>query len=198
MKTYIQYDERGNITASSTFLEPPGEGWIEVPEGVVAHPSGSYVNAAGEIVAYTPEIAMAKMGSPGQGYAWNNHFMRWDDVRTLQERRDAKWAEIREIRDRKEQDSTFTALGREFDSSPLRVTGSVLGASLLKGMGKPFTTRWTLADDTAVDLTADEVVEVGLAQLAHIAALHERARYLRGLIYASDGEDLKLISWDSP
>ena len=92
-----------------------------------------------------------------------------DDIETARAR---KWAEIKGERDRLENGGfDVPGVGR-FDSdadSRSRITGTAIAAKIAKDAGQPFSVEWTLADNTAVMLDADQVISVGFAMLTHIS-----------------------------
>ena len=119
-----------------------------------------------------------------------------DDIETARAR---KWAEIKGERDRLENGGfDVPGVGR-FDSdadSRSRITGTAIAAKIAKDAGQPFSVEWTLADNTAVMLDADQVISVGFAMLTHITSTHEKGRNLRSAIVAAeDAESLDAITW---
>ena len=118
------------------------------------------------------------------------------DLESLKAR---KWAEIKAARDMQES-AGFTVEGiGTFDSdseSRNRITGTAIAAKIAKDAGQPFSVEWTLADNTAVMLDADQVISVGFAMLTHITSTHEKGRNLRSAIVAAeDAESLDAITW---
>ena len=119
-----------------------------------------------------------------------------DDIETA---RACKWAEIKGERDRLENGGfDVPGVGR-FDSdadSRARIVGAVTAAKIAKDEGQPFSVEWTLADNTAVMLDADQVIAVGFAMLTHITSTHEKGRVLRAQIEAAQtAEEVEAITW---
>ena len=119
-----------------------------------------------------------------------------DDIETARAR---KWADIKAERDRLECGGfDMPGIGR-FDSdadSRARIVGAVTAAKIAKDASQPFNVEWTLADNTAVMLDADQVISVGFAMLTHITSTHEKSRNLRSAIVAAeDAESLDAITW---
>lgn len=118
------------------------------------------------------------------------------DLESLKAR---KWAEIKAARGTQES-AGFTVEGvGTFDSdadSRARIIGAVTAAKIAKDEGQPFSVEWTLADNTAVMLDADQVISVGFAMLTHITSTHEKGRTLRSAITAAEDVDsLNAITW---
>ena len=119
-----------------------------------------------------------------------------DDIETARAR---KWADIKAERDRLECGGfDMPGIGR-FDSdadSRARIVGAVTAAKIAKDTSQPFSVEWTLADNTAVMLDADQVISVGFAMLTHTTSTHEKGRNLRSAIVAAeDAESLDAITW---
>ena len=119
-----------------------------------------------------------------------------DDIETARAR---KWADIKAERDRLECGGfDMPGIGR-FDSdadSRARIVGAVTAAKIAKDASQPFSVEWTLADNTAVMLDADQVISVGFAMLTHTTSTHEKGRNLRSAIVAAeDAESLDAITW---
>lgn len=119
-----------------------------------------------------------------------------DDIETARAR---KWADIKAERDRLECGGfDMPGIGR-FDSdadSRARIVGAVTAAKIAKDTSQPFNVEWTLADNTAVMLDADQVISVGFAMLTHTTSTHEKGRNLRSAIVAAeDAESLDAITW---
>ena len=119
-----------------------------------------------------------------------------DDIETARAR---KWADIKAERDRLECGGfDMPGIGR-FDSdadSRARIVGAVTAAKIAKDASQPFNVEWTLADNTAVMLDAEQVISVGFAMLTHTTSTHEKGRNLRSAIVAAeDAESLDAITW---
>jgi hypothetical protein len=97
------------------------------------------------------------------------------------------WGHVKTLRDAKINGGVLTPAGT-FDSndlSRLNVSGAVLGAVVAKSASAPYSVQWTLQDNSVVTLDADQMIEVGMAMLNHVAACHDYARMLRGMIEAA-------------
>lgn len=100
---------------------------------------------------------------------------QWIDPRTIDEIKAKKWAEIKAVRNQLEFGG-FEFEGNVYDSNQVS-QGRIMGAAIA-GIDQ----TWTLANNTTVDLTAEELKELYTALQAHIAAAHERGRIARQLI----------------
>lgn len=87
-----------------------------------------------------------------------------------------KKAFLKARRDYLERSSTFMFAGNEYLSDPLRISGATTAALIAQVNSQVFELTWTLANDTPVVLNGSDMLNLGLAQLAHVDALHEHAR----------------------
>ena len=163
----------GRVVSSGTTQLPQSlvSDTLDVLVGAQARPGASYVEA-GCVV----EIPV----KPSVHHVFDWAAKAWVDPRSLQDLKDARWAEVRRERDRAEF-SGFNWDGSRFDSDALsqqRITGAVT----LAMMNAAFSIDWTLADNTVRTLTAADMIAVGVALGQHVNACPERARVLRGEI----------------
>lgn len=61
-------------------------------------------------------------------------------------------------------------------ASRLNLAGAVLGAVMAARGNQPFSIDWKLADNTVVTLDGTQMQAVGMAVLARISAIHQRAQ----------------------
>ena len=99
----------------------------------------------------------------------------WVDLRTLDQIKAQKWAEIKSERDRIEFGG-FEFEGNIYDSD--QVSQSRIMGAAVAGVDQV----WTLADNTTVELSASQLRQLYAALQAHIASVHERGRIARQLI----------------
>lgn len=112
----------------------------------------------------------------------------WVDLRTLDQIKAQKWAEIKSERDRIEFGG-FEFEGRIYDSNQVS-QGRIMGAALAEA-----DQVWTLADNSTVILSGSKLLELYKAMQQHIAAAHERGRIARLAIEAATSkEELDLIA----
>lgn len=68
------------------------------------------------------------------------------------------------------------------------VAGAALSANIALSSGQPYSITWTMLDNSTKTLNAVEMIEVGLAVLAHVDACHNKARAFRTEIEAAADE----------
>ena len=107
---------------------------------------------------------------------------QWIDQRSLDEIKTQKWVEIKSQRDQIEFGG-FEFEGNIYDSNQVS-QGRIMGAA-----GAGIDQTWTLANNTTVELTAQQLKELYAALQAHIASVHERGRIARQLIYESETKE---------
>lgn len=131
---------------------------------------------------------------PGPGYNWNAFTNSWQDVRTLQEKRDAKWEAIKAERDRVEF-GTLTFQGNVYDIDEVSQR-RLQGAIQIGSINSAIQLEWTTADNSAVLLDATDLQNLGVALAQHVDAAHTQARQLRGQIeIATNDAELDAITW---
>jgi hypothetical protein len=88
-----------------------------------------------------------------------------------------------------------------YDSSTIQinkvdVNGAVSGALICKEMGLPYSTTWTLADNTTRTFDGPGVLAMGLALLQYVNEVHDRARGYRAAIAAAQTiEEATNVVW---
>lgn len=97
---------------------------------------------------------------------------QWIDPRSLDDIKAQKWTEIKSQRDQLEFGG-FEFEGNIYDSDQVS-QGRIMGAAAA-GVDQV----WTIANNTTVDLTGDELKELYAALQAHVSSLHERGRIAR-------------------
>ena len=144
---------------------------------------------------------VARPEQPSRTHSWDRASKQWVDRRSLADRQDEAWARIKEARDETEFGS-FVWDGSRFNANRVsvqRIQGAAQMALMSIGAGVARTFEWTLYDDTSRELTANEMVQVGLALGAHIDEAHRKARRLRRRIYAATTiAELDTITWNDP
>jgi len=121
---------------------------------------------------------------PNEHHVFDYGSKSWVDPRALADLQAAKWAEIKVDRDAAEFGG-FEWQGWVFDSDQIS-QGRIAGAVQLARMDAAYQVDWTLADNSVVQLDAEQMQGVGAALGAHVSAQHSRARVLREEIYAPD------------
>lgn len=125
---------------------------------------------------------------PSSNHVFNYISKEWFDPRTLVEIKEQKWQEIKKQRDILEFGG-FEFEGNIYDSDQVS-QGRILGAASA-GLSQV----WTLADNTTVNLTADQLVQLYHALQIHIAIAHERGRTAReAIMSATTKEDVDAVT----
>ncbi|WP_407500081.1 DUF4376 domain-containing protein [Acinetobacter baumannii] len=109
---------------------------------------------------------------PSPYHIFNYDIKQWVDPRSLDEIKTQKWAEIKVMRDQLEFGG-FEFEGNIYDSDQVS-QGRIMGAAAAE-----VDQTWTLADNSTVELTAQQLKELYAALQAHIAGVHERGRIAR-------------------
>ena len=122
----------------------------------------------------------------------------WIDPRTLQDLKDAKWADIKRARDAAEL-GPFTYNGMEFDgdlNAQRRLAAYISVSKSAIAAGREFVAEFTLADDTQVTLNAQDFVGIELAKVQSVATAFAHAAALRAQIDAAlTPETVAAITW---
>ena len=127
--------------------------------------------------------------SPSPHHTFDYAIKEWVDLRTLDEIKAQKWAEIKSERDRIEFGG-FEFEGDIYDSDQVS-QGRILGASIA-GLDQ----IWTLANNSTRLLTASQLQQLYATLQMHIAAAHDRGRIARQLIYeATNKEQIKAVNF---
>jgi len=157
------------------------------------------IELSAQQATYTPSAGTYAIGCapPDMDYYWDgskflpmgaapsmhHHFdytsRSWIDLRTLDEIKTQKWAEIKLQRDQVEFGG-FEFEGGVYDSD--RVAQTRISGAVLSGAGQ----IWTLADNTTRTLTADQLQLLYQALQAHVSTVHERGRIARQLICSAE------------
>ncbi len=110
--------------------------------------------------------------SPSPYHTFDYSTKQWIDPRSLDEIKAQKWAEIKAQRDQLEFGG-FEFEDNIYDSDQVS-QGRIMGAAAAE-----VDQTWTLADNSTVELTAQQLKELYAALQAHIAGVHERGRIAR-------------------
>jgi hypothetical protein len=124
----------------------------------------------------------------------------WFDPRSLDELKAHKWSEVKRARDAAEFGG-FTVEGNTFDSNQIsqqRIGQAAQHAMFALSANLPYSQAWTLADNTEIELDAQQMIAVALAMGECIGNAHAQARVLRAQIHAANSiEDLALVAeWE--
>lgn len=107
---------------------------------------------------------------------------QWIDPRSLDEIKAQKWAEIKSQRDQLEFGG-FEFEGNIYDSDQVS-QGRIMGAAAAE-----VDQTWTLANNTTVELIAQQLKELYVVLQTHIAGVHERGRIARQLIFDAETKE---------
>lgn len=195
IKTFAIYSEAGlrfvRIPEEEISMNVgEGEFCLEAPDNASAL---THYLKDGELIAYTAEET-ERLLHPVPGHVWEPG-TGWVDGRTLEEARAECWARIKAGREAAEFGG-FEWAGGRFDSdltSQMQIIGATQLATIV---GEGFSITWTRADNSTVDLTAEEAKALGVALGMHVNSVHAKGRMLRDL--ADEAEtisELDSISW---
>lgn len=159
-----------------------------------------YYNAGIETVMAHPDWIGGGPVKPDASYIWNPLTLAWvppaelplDDLKV------EKWEIIKSTRNTVEFGG-FMWNGYQFQStqmSVIRIGGQVQAAIISKMMTTPFSTEWTLMDNTTITLTSDNMIGVSSALNAHINYCHNRSAALRiQLDAAKSSLQISEVNW---
>ena len=150
---------------------------LNTPVGCIALPDPPNPNmyfSKGDWVDLPPQ--------PSPNHIFSYETKEWIDPRTLSEIKAQKWNEIKYQRDQLEFGG-FEFEGNTYDSDQVS-QGRIMGAAAA-GIDQ----IWTLANNTTVELTAQQLKELYAALQVHIAGVHERGRIARQLIFEAETKD---------
>ncbi len=174
----IRPDGKVESTLSSPYDRAASAGEIKVD---YVPPLSAYWDAELEVFVDIGEL-------PSKFHAFDYNTKQWIDPRTLDEIKDQKWAQIKQQRNAMEFGG-FVYNGNTYDSDQVS-QGRIMGAASA-GVDQV----WTLADNTTVELTAQQLKELYIALQSHIANAHERGRVARQAIYeATTAEQVEAIA----
>jgi hypothetical protein len=146
-----------------------------------------------EIIEVHPLWSLASI-APSPTCVWNFSSLSWEETISIEDRRLAKWTEIKTARSQAEY-AGFTWDGSVFDSdarSQQRITGAVT----LAQMDDTFSIGWTLKNNTVRQLNASEMMVVGTTLGVYVAAQFAHAQDLRVQLEAAvTMQGVDLISW---
>jgi hypothetical protein len=132
--------------------------------------------------------------SPTPHHVFKCTTKQWEDPRTLADLKAAQWAQVKQARSQAEY-AGFTWDGSVFDSDAIsqnRITGAVA----LAQMSSTFSIGWVLADNTVRTLNQSDMLAVGAALGAHVAAVFAKGVLLREVIAAAGTPaEIEAIAW---
>jgi hypothetical protein len=184
------YTPSGEITRWVDCLEQfhdmqpmPGENYVQ-----------GRVDANTHYIDVDPKSPVEKSRQPSPYHLFNYTTKQWQDPRTLDDLKAAQWTAIKQARSAAEY-SGFTWDGSTFDSDAIsqnRITGAVA----LAQMSSTFSIGWVLADNTVRTLNQSDMLAVGAALGAHVAAVFAKGVLLREVIAAAGTPaEIEAIAW---
>lgn len=149
----------------------------------------AWLGADGETVIPVP-------ARPSSAHTWNWTTKTWDLDLTLAKAQ--AWARIKQARDACEF-GLFTWSGHTFDGDEVtrgRLVGALAGANEAIANAAPWTKPWKLANNTVVELSAQDMIEVVRAHYERMEFAHATAGVLAYFIESSTAlEQLEAIQW---
>ena len=134
---------------------------------------------------------------PSPVYVFNWASKQWEDPRTLGELQDAKW-EVIKLDRASHETGTFQWNGHTVDADKERINGAATGVLIAKAASVEYADVWTLADNSTIPVTGDDILAMGVALVQHVSACHARGRALRQLIYScTTKEEVEAITWET-
>lgn len=194
MSFWIEHDTGGRVFQLTEGVEAPqpffGGVVVEIDRRVN---TGTVLYLDDELVEFGPR--------PSDHHVKDAVTRTWVLVGTtaLAVAQNAKWAEIKAERDRREK-AGFTYLGTMVDSdaeSALRITGATSAAQAALAIGAPFSIAWTCQDNTVLSLDAAQMVGMLVALAQHADHLHQVSRTLRAAIFAGNATEASVaaVAW---
>lgn len=114
---------------------------------------------------------------------------------SLEEVRQAKWEQIKAVRNKAEQ-SGCPYMGSVLDSDSLSVQRINTAVQAAQVIGEAFVVDWTMQDNTVVHMTYADVLGMPTALAVFSNELHMKARELREQINAAESiEEVNAINW---
>lgn len=188
MKNFYTYDSEGRIHNAGTCADDDytlqGAGGLLVAEGE-ANRFAHYRDGS-ELKVLPPKTS--------ERHVFNYQSKQWVDPRTLPEHQAAQWEVIKAARAVAEFGG-FKWDGSTFDSDSVS-QGRIQGGVQLAGLVPGFLIDWTLTDNTVRNLSASDMVNVGVALAQHVGFQHAKARALRQQINAANSlQEIISIVW---
>jgi len=163
------------------------------PEGF--DPSKGAYLLNGEVYLIDDALAQV-LANPLPDSAWDFSTMSWVSTVTIEERRYSAWQSMKANRDEQNL-KPIVVNGNLFDANQLsqqRINGAVTLAMLAPDS---WTIEWTLADNTTVTLTKQDILDLGIAIGTRTSQVFEYARQLRAQIEQTNTlEELSSITWE--
>ena len=132
---------------------------------------------------------------PSAEHQWDRELREW--TLNLGLRKAAQWELVKAARGEAERAGVEVG-GVRFDTDPISQQ-RITGACLLAQVDPTASWEWTAADNSAVQLDATQMMQLGMAVAAHVAACHAQGRALRAQIdAATTAEEIDAITFPEP
>ena len=128
--------------------------------------------------SFDDNVFIPKGAAPTLDHSFDYTTKQWVDLRTLEEFKNTKWADIKLERNHQEFNG-FNYMGNTYDSD--LVSQSRISVAAQSGNDQV----WTLKNNETIALSAAQMVEVYNALQKHVSEVHERGRKARAAIYSS-------------
>ena len=200
MKQATYYNDDGEIVG--TIFATDEEIEMNTPSGCLVVEGLSsdelYWIKDGEPTAYTPEQLATIAARPSVVHKWSNKLMLWLDPRNIEQLKEAKWEEIKERRLAALLAPLETPFG-VFDADErgaVNIKDTINLQAALVSMEMPSEVTFTLADNTEVELTQQQMLTVGILLGARTQEIYSKGRALRVRIDATNSPgELSEIFW---
>ena len=144
-------------------------------------------------------IPVSKPNKPTDNHVFDYSIKQWIDPRTLEDFKILKWTEIKEQRSLIEF-GTFTYNSMEFDgdiNAQRRLAPYISISKSMLAASQSFTAKFILANNTEVDLNAQDFVNIELVKVQQVAEAFSKSANLRTQIDNSITiDDVNSITWD--
>lgn len=158
---------------------------------------GAFVESTASLPAYFDGTSCVPIGdAPSPVHVFNWVTKQWEDPRTLQDLKDAKWEQIKSARASTEV-GTFSWNGHVVDADLGRISGAATRVLIAQALGQFYSDTWTLADNSTIPVTGADIFSMGAALGEHVSACHVHGRLLRQQIEnATSKEEVEAITWN--
>lgn len=192
MKTISIYSTHGELLRVVSCPESQIDIQIQNGEGYI---EGVFFCDEFQVVDGKPEKLTTQ---PSPHHVFNYTTKQWEDPRTLQDRKAAKWELMKQARVAAIDAPLVTPFG-VFDSgvdARSSITDAVLMLQTLASMGQPISIEFTLANNTSVTLTTAQMVNVGLLLGKKVQDAFAQGRARRVQIDAAQSvAALEAVAW---
>jgi len=190
---WLEVDSQGKVLQSSVLNDsskPSPSFGGEMIEADTYHPLGS--------VRYLNNEFLSIPNRPSSFHTFDYEIGEWVDPRQLEDFKSLKWNEIKAARTEVEF-GPFTYNGMEFDGdldAQRRLAAYVSVSKSALASSQTFSADFTLANNSVVNLTAEDFVGIELAKVQAVAAAFAKANALRlDIENATTIEELGGIVW---